>query len=153
MNPSELKTLAQDIVKSASELKDQHTAETNAQVNYACIFAQSQKEFDELVASANQLGQIVHQTPTGPLYQIAPLQTVAGNLKLLKIRLPDETRPELGDADFTVEDYARFKNTYLSEPGFKLIERPQMEMMELMDSMFEVRAYFSHPPLDQQLGI
>jgi len=34
----------------------------------------------------------------------------------------------------------------------EIIEREEMEMIELMDPAFDVRAYFSHPPLDEQLG-
>ncbi len=153
MDPNELKALAQRITKSAKRLKDHHTTEKSAPVNYVCVFSHSQEEFEALSASAHQLGQVVRETATGPLFQISPLKTVAGTLKLLKVRAPDATRPEQGDADFTVADYMQFKKTYLPKPGFKLIERPQMEMIELMDSKFDVRAYFSHPPLDQQLGI
>jgi len=90
----------------------------------------------------------------GPVYHIQPIKTVSGNLKLLKIRKPDSTKPELGDADFTVGNYSEFKKKHLSKTGFKLIpKREDFEMIELVDSKFDVRAYFSHPPLDKQLGI
>lgn len=54
-------------------------------------------------------------------------------------------------ADFTVSDYQAFKNKCISQNHFKLIAREKFEMIELMDSEFNVRAYFSHPPLDKQL--
>jgi hypothetical protein len=41
----------------------------------------------------------------------------------------------------------------LSKEGFKLIEREDFEMIELMDSEFNVRAYFSNPPLDERLKV
>lgn len=122
-------------------------------VNYACIFAQNNKEYDELVAAARQIGKPIKDTPTGSLFHIRPIATIAGTLRLLKIRLPDPTRPERGDADFTVENYAAFKKKYLGQPGFSLIPREGFEMIELVDPAFDVRAYFSHPPLDEQLGI
>ncbi len=153
MKPHELKKLAKEIVKLSNDLKNQHTTERNAQVNYICIFAHNQEEFTVLMAAAKRLGHVIRETPTGSLFQISPLETVAGKLQLLKVRIPDETRPERGDADFTITDYTQFKKKYISQPGFKLIERQQMEMLELMDSKFDVRAYFSHPPLDEQLGI
>jgi hypothetical protein len=71
----------------------------------------------------------------------------------LKIRKPDATRFERGDADFTIIDYPNFKSNYLANPGFKLIERKGFEMIELIDSAFNARAYFSNPTLDQQLGL
>lgn len=153
MNTESLKSLVRKIVEDASRLKDAHTTERNAPVNYAAIFSHNQEECDELLTVARTIGKVVKETPTGPLFQIDPLDTVAGTLQLLKIRKPDPTRLEHGDADFTVSDYLTFKSTFLVKPGFKLIQRPNMEMIELMDPAFDVRAYFSRPPLDQQLGI
>ena len=99
------------------------------------------------------MGKIAMETPTGLLYQIKPLSTVAGDLQLLKIRLPDSTRPELGDADFTISNFADFEKKYLTKSQFKRIQKDTFYMIELMDSRFDVRAYFSNPPLDKQLGI
>jgi hypothetical protein len=153
MNIENLKQFAQEIVKKANDLKNKHTSEKNAPVNYACIFCQNDEQYNSLVALAQEIGKMVEETPTGPLFHIQPLDTVAGKLQLLKIRKPDATRPELGDADFTVSNYPEFKKKYLSQKGFSLIVRKNMEMIELVDPKFNVRAYFSNPPLDKQLGI
>jgi hypothetical protein len=148
-----LKQLVEEIVKKANDLKNKHTSEKNAPVNYACIFAQSKNQYNNLLAVAQKIGSVIKKTPTGPLFHIQPLNTVAGNLRLLKIRKLDTTRPELGDADFTVKNYSEFKKKYLSKTGFKLIPRENFEMIELVDPQFNVRAYFSNPPLNEQLGI
>ncbi len=153
MEQEALKLRIQEIVKQAKILKDKHTSEKDAKVNYACIFSHTKEEFDELVLDSELLGRVIKETPTGPLFHIEPIETVSGHLKLLKIRVPDETRPERGDADFTVENYDEFSKENLSKRGFKLIKRENMEMIELMDEEFGVRAYFSHPPLDEQLGV
>ena len=153
MDTNDLTKLVQNIVKESCELKDKYTDEHAAPVNYACIFSQNQDEFEILIKITNQIGQIIQETPTGPLFNIQPIKTASGNLKLLKIRNPDETRPEHGDADFTVSDYSKFKKIHLPEDGFKLIERSDFEMIELMKSSLNVRAYFSNPPLDKQLDI
>jgi hypothetical protein len=142
-----------NIVLDAQKLKDTHTNEKDALVNYACVFAQSEQEFSQLLEQPKSMGEIIKETPTGPLFKIEPMQTSAGMLKLVKIRKPDPTRPERGDADFTVSDYPAFKQTVLGTDGFKLIERENFEMIELMDPAYDVRAYFSNPPLDKQLGI
>jgi hypothetical protein len=143
-----------DIVRQATKLKDAYTSEESAPVNYACIFAQSQAEYDEFVKSASDIGKIIDNTSSGPLFRIDPLDTVSGKLQLLKVRMPDATRPERGDADFTVSDYPTFKRKYLAKQGFKLIKKENFEMIELMDPYsFNVRAYFSNPPLDKQLNI
>ena len=153
MNIENLKQFAQEIVKKANDLKNKHTSEKNAPVNYACIFCQSDEQYNSLVALAQETGKMVEETPTGLLFHIQPLDTIAGKLRLLKIRKPDTTRPELGDADFTVSNYPEFKKKYLSQKGFSLIVRKNFEMIELVDPKFNVRAYFSNPPLDKQLGI
>jgi hypothetical protein len=153
MNVKNLKQFVQEIVKKASNLKDKHTSEKNASVNYACIFCQNDEQYNSLVALAQEIGKVVEETPTGPLFHIQPLNTIAGKLQLLKIRKPDTTRLELGDADFTVSNYPEFKKKYLSQKDFSLIVRKNFEMIELVDPKFNVRAYFSNPPLDKQLGI
>lgn len=151
MNINELKQFVKEIVKKANDLKNKHTSEEEAPVNYACVFCQSEEQYNNLLKITSTIGKIIKETPTGPLFQIKPLNTVAGELKLLKIRKPDPTRKELGDADFTVSDYFEFKNKYLSRKGFKLIERENFEMIELIDPEFDIRVYFSNPPLDRQL--
>ncbi len=153
MKIEQLKQFVQEIVKEAKELKDKHTDQINAPVNYACIFSQSQEEYEKLQQLTSKFGKVIKETKSGPLFQIEPLETVAGILKILKIRNPDLTKPEKGDADFTVEDYPKFKEEVLNKEGFKLIEREYMEMIELTDKEFNVRVYFSHPPLDKQFKL
>jgi len=153
MKLEELKALVQDIVSKAAELKNIYTDEKQALVNYACIFCHSEEEYNELVSLVGTMGEVIKDTHNGPLFHIEDLGTVSGKLKLLKIRMPDSTRPERGDADFTVSNYKLFKEKSLSQPQFKLIDRGYMEMIELMDPRFDVRVYFSNPPLDLQLKL
>jgi hypothetical protein len=153
MDVTTLKQLIEEIVKKANDLKNKHISEKKAPVNYACIFSQSKEQYNNLLVVVQKIGSVIEETPTGPLFHIQPLDTVAGNLRLLKIRKPNTTRPELGDADFTVTNYAKFKKKCLSQKGFKLIVRENFEMIELVDTHFNVRAYFSNPPLNEQLKI
>ncbi|MBN2095686.1 MAG: hypothetical protein JW727_06555 [Candidatus Aenigmarchaeota archaeon] len=153
MDTADLKALVKSIVVKANTLKNKHTSEKEAFVNYACIFSQSKEKYEELLEAAGKMGKIIKETPTGPLFHIEPLETGSGTLRILKIRAPDLTRPEEGDADFTVSGFSAFQEKYLTRPGFKLIEREKFVMIELMDPTFSVRAYFSNPPLDRQLNI
>lgn len=153
MEVTAFQKLIKGVVSEAQQLKDSHTTEKNANVNYSAIFSHSMNEYEELLEVANKIGRIIDNTPTGPLFIIVPLNTVAGQLKLVKVRKPDEARKERGDADFTVSNYSSFKETYLSKPGFRLIQRPKFEMIELADNSYNVLAYFSNPPLDKQLGV
>lgn len=153
MEGSKLKELIKDIVKQAKDLKDDYTDEKGAVVNYSAVFSHSKEEYDALIGAANRIGRVIDDTPTGPIFLIEPLDTIAGKLRLAKIRKPDETRKERGDADFTVPKYETFKKDCLSKPGFKLIVREKFEMVELKKDGFNVLAYFSNPPQDKLLGI
>ena len=149
----DLKRIVQEVVAESHRLNAAHTSEKEAPVNYACIFAQNKTEYEELAKIARQMGPIVQDTAMGPVFHIAPLSTVAGTLDLLKIRKPDPKRPERGDADFTVTDYDSFKKAYLGKPGFNIIKRPEMEMIELIDPSYNAIAYFSCPTLAAVLKI
>ncbi len=153
MEVVEFKSLVEDVVAKAMKLKDDYTDQKTAKVNYSAIFSHNPGEYAALVEVANEIGKVIDDTPTGPLFHIEALDTCAGQLKLVKVRKPDETRKERGDADFTVSDYDSFKRTYLPRPGFRLITRSKMEMIELTAPGFDVRAYFSNPPLDLQFAI
>ena len=153
MNAEDLKNLVKSIVEEATALKNKHIEYKDTPVNYACVFSQSKEEYEELLEAARKIGKVIKETPTGPLFHIEPLETVSGVLRLLKIRIPDPTRPERGDADFTISNFSEFEKRYLSKSGFKLIKRKNFVMIELMDPDFNVRAYFSNPPLDKQLNI
>src|SRR3989344_8037436 len=143
-----MENLIKNIVKNAEVLKDKYTDQKNIPVNYACIFCQSEEEKNYFLREAYKLGTIIQETEKGPLFKVSPIVTTAGKLQLLKIRNPDSTRPERGDADFTVFDYLSFKSKYLNKPKFSLIKKENFEMIELYEKGNEVRVYFSFPPLD-----
>ncbi|MBA4319749.1 MAG: hypothetical protein C0412_15220 [Flavobacterium sp.] len=143
------------IIPKTLELNQIYITSESTRVNYSAIFCQNETEYEELNREAAQFGDVVEDTPTGPLYKFhKPLQTIAGPLWLLKVRKLDLTRPERGDADFTLQDYNSFKEKYLKDTKhFKLIDRGNFEMIELRDPMFDVISYFSNIPLTVQLGI
>ena len=153
MEAAALEQLVKDIVSMSCALKDKYTDQKDARVNYACVFSHNNEEYEELVRTSHCIGNVIDDTPTGPLFHTKSLETVSGPVKLLKIRKPDKNRPERGNADFTVTQYESFKVICLSKPAFKLIQRPKFEMIELAAKEFDVLAYFSNPPLDEQFGI
>ncbi len=147
-------SIIQSIVRDAERLKDKHTDAKGVPVNYACIFAQSEAEYQQMDTAVGEMGRVVQETKMGNVYLLAePIETVADPLKIVKVRKPAADRPERGDADFTLSDYPAFKRKYLGKPGYQIIERPGMEMMELSDPDFDVLAYFSHPILAEVLKV
>ncbi len=122
------------------------------EIDYICIFSHSQKEHNEFLKKAGEIGKIADETPTGPIFAFKfPPRTIAGNPKLLKVRKPDETRPQRGDVDFNT-NYEEFKEKYLDDKQFTLIKRKDFEMIELRDSAFDVLVYFSSIPLSSSWG-
>lgn len=152
MNQVRLINLVQNIVKEAEILKDIHTDQKRVAVNYACIFSQSENEFEELKNLANQLGPRIKETKTGPIFKVK-IETCAGELNLLKIRAPDENRTEVGDADFTVNNFSKFKEQHQNQKYFSLIQRENFEMLELFIPKLPIRVYFSNPTQKQLLNI
>ena len=146
-----MEELVQNIVKGAEILKDKYTDQKGLPVNYACIFCQSEEEFQYFKTEAYKIGKVVQERSNSLLFRISPIKTTAGNLYLLRIRQPDKSRPERGDADFTVPDYNKFKKMYLKEPGFLRIPRDKAEMIELHKKGENVRVYFSSPLLIKKL--
>ena len=141
------------ILEEATKLKDKHTNGVDAIANYVCVFCQNDEELVHFNAAAARLGPCVLKTGTGNVFHVSKTNPVGSTPKLLKIRKPDETRTERGDADFTVDDYSGFKQRFVNSPGFTLIPLKGAEMIELVDKDFDVRVYFSDPPLDVDLQL
>lgn len=153
MNQENVKNIVKEIVKKACFLKNKYTDQKEAPVSYVAIFCQNEDEYVEFTKVVNPFSTVINETPTGFNYKIAPINTISGPFKILKIRKPDKTRPERGDADFNIFDYEKFKERHLSLEGFKLIKRPNHEMIELMEEGYDVRVYFSNPHVDKLLSI
>lgn len=141
------------IVNRSTELKNKFTNTSSAPVEFACIFCQNEKEYKEFTNSIEKLGKIVERTQSGLTYLLdKPIETIAGSLRLVKIRKPDIQRTERGDADFNTS-YNDFKIKFQGKPGFELIKRLSFEMFRLSNAKFDVMACFSNISKTKSLGI
>lgn len=152
------KTLFQEIIISivndAIKLKNRYTSEVNALIDWVAIFTQSDEEYKDFLKKASSFGEVIRDTESGPIFKLGnPIKTKAGNLFIVKIRKPDKTRPQRGNGDFRIDKYKKFKEKYLSDKHFSLIERKDHQMVELKDSDFDVLVYFSNPPISKVLGL
>lgn len=149
-------TLNEAIQKIATDcltLKDKYVQEKELKVDWVCVFSQNDEEYKNYNTEAQKIGELIETTESGLIYKLTkPIQTVAGNPKILKIRKYDPTKPEMGDIDFTTI-YEEFKNKYLDNNVFTLIKREKFEMIELKDKDFNVRVYFSSIPPSKLRGI
>ncbi len=153
MTQEDLQKIINYIVSQTVKLKDRFTKERNIEIDYICVFSQTDQEYLEFKNLAAEIRDLVWDSPTGPVYnfKIRP-QTLAGRPKLLRIRIPDKTKPERGDTDFNI-NYSEFKKKYFDGKRFTLIVREDFEMLELMDNKYDIRAYFSSTPLSKTLRI
>lgn len=152
MKIGEFNKIIDYIAHKCVELKNKYVEE-EMDIDYVCIFCQNKDEYNEFIKLAKSIGTIVDKTKTGPVFKFNnPPQTVAGNPKLLKIRIPDPTRPQRGDVDFN-SNYENFKKKYLDNSRFKLVKSSDgFEMIELRDENYDVLVYFSIIPLSKTLG-
>jgi hypothetical protein len=142
-----------EIVAESAKLKDKYTDEKDVVVGFGCIFCQSEEEYKEFTEQIECLGKVVENTQSGFTYLLdTAIKTKAGDLRLVKIRKPDEKFKQRGDADFNT-DFKKFKQKYLNNPKFELIKRPAFEMLRLADPEFKVLACFSNELKSKTLGI
>ncbi|MBI2034628.1 MAG: hypothetical protein HYT11_02750 [Candidatus Levybacteria bacterium] len=146
-----IKTI-QHIVSRSTELKNKYTDVSKAPVEFACIFCQSEEEYELFTNAIKPLGKIAEDTKNGFTYFLDnPITTASGPLRFVKIRKPD-FRKERGDADFNT-DYRKFKEKYLNDPKFELVTYENFEMLRLSDYSFDVMACFSNISKSKVLGI
>jgi hypothetical protein len=141
------------IVSHSTELKNRYTDAFTAPIEFACIFCQNEDEYREFTTLIEKLGKSVEETHSGFTYLLKePLKTIAGPLRLVKIRTPDPNHSERGDADFNT-DYKNFKDKYEKSPKFELVKKETFEMLRLSSPKFDVMACFSNIPKSKDLGI
>ena len=142
------------IVEEAPKLVKKNLGNTKISIDWVAIFTQDEKEYRVFLEEALSIGEIIKKNRTGPIFKLnQPFITKFGNLYIIKIRKPDKTRPQRGDADFRITKYKELKNKYLKNKHFLLIKREDFEMIELRDDSFDVLVYFSNPPISKVLGL
>lgn len=148
---SKTRDIVFQIVNKSAALKDKYTDEVDADVEFACIFCQTDEEYEKYSKNVSKIGRIVQCSPSGYTYQLVkPVETKAGQLFFVKIRKPDVARKELGDADFNV-NYHEFKRKHHEHPNFELIKREEFEMLRLSELKGDVMACFSNIPIRKLL--
>jgi len=135
MNRSDVEKIVKYLIDQGLAAIHKRTNEKTPAIDYVAIFSKDENEFQELLAVAETMGKEVDQgtARTGKTYLLdQPLTTPAGVLYLLKIRKPDDTRPQRGAPDFKIQNYAQFKEKYLRSSGsFTLMLKKDYEMIEL----------------------
>lgn len=144
MDRNQFKQLIEYLTAQGVKAIKENTDETEFQIDYVAIFANSDKEFGELLNIIRSLGseKEIGTTKIGSTFLLnEPIQTEAGGVSYVKIRKYDPTRPQRGGPDFRIKNYAEFKKKYLQKSGnFTLMVRKDYEMIELKG--IDVLVYF-----------
>ena len=107
------------------------------------IFSHYPEEFEYLSKLALELGELYNEN-NGPRVTLnEPIKVNNNTITHLRIRKPDNERPQVGCNDFDVKDYTEFKGKYLPihPDNLRLIERPNYEMIEFHHPNYDVLAY------------
>ena len=149
MTKDKLFSIVDYIVKQGVLSITQNPDEQNQKIVLVDIFAKNKQEYDELLVLMNNIGKIVSATKN--IYFLNnSFNTIAGELRSIKVRFPDENKPYRGAPDFEVIKYNSFKKKYLKLSHFNLIVRPDYEMVELVDNNFDVLVYFPNITFNEE---
>jgi len=146
--------IVNEILEESFPLLRREVKDSISSAGFVDIFPHSDEERESLIDSINLVAKMIHPTDRGDIYVLdEPVKTKYGEFWLVKIRIVDPTRTERGAPDFLPKDYSAFKSKYSGKEGFKVIEREDFEMMELMSPGAKVRIYFPNKTVAETLGI
>jgi len=135
MDKKELEKIVIYLIDQGLSALSSCTDEKNATIDYVAIFSRNENEFRDLLQVAETMGKEVDKETarTGKTFLLdKPLNTSASILSLVKIRKPDNTRPQRGAPDFKIQNYQQFKDKYIRSSGkFTLMLKKDYEMIEV----------------------
>lgn len=113
-------------------------------IPYLTVFSHYPKEYEALNKILAQLGK-PEPANNGVAVRLAkPIKLADQYIPKIRIREPDPYRPHVGCNDFKVTDYTKFRNKLFSgnkRDNFRVIPRPEYEMIELFHPDYDVLAY------------
>ena len=110
---------------------------------YLTICAHYLDEFENLKKILLKIGKF--DSEHNGLYVLLndPIKTKFGEILKLRVRQPDPYRFQVGCGDFNIEDYDKFKDSYLEKhsPYLREIVRSDITMLEFWHPDFDTLAY------------
>ncbi len=140
-NKKELTGAVEYVADETSKLAEKIVGKT-LPIKSLTIFSHSQEEFELLSRLLEEMGKPFNFN-NGPRVELfEPIKVGNNSITHLRIRKPDNERPQVGCNDFET-DYNAFKNEFLEKfpENLRLIKRPEYEMIEFFSPEFDVLAY------------
>ncbi len=110
------------------------------------IFSHYQDEYEYVKTLLLTLGEFNNDQHHGIYVNLhVPVHLPHNDLTLIRIRQPDPYRMQVGCNDFHVPDVNLFKKNFLEKNpnNLRIIDRPDLEMIEFFDPDFDVLAYIT----------
>jgi len=149
-----IETIVNYIINQGINAIQRFTSEKDFFIDYVAIFSKDEKEYKNLERIVEEIGIQVQTgtAKTGKTIKLnKPIKTESGILEYIKIRKPDDTRPQRGAPDFQIQNYNKFKEKYLGSNGnFTLMPRKSYEMIEIKG--VDVLVYIPSKTINQRLA-
>jgi len=111
-------------------------------IDTVTVFTHQPEEYEFLERFLKTQGEVSPFSHGATLYVEVDKVALGNKVQLLGARQPDETRPEVGYADFPVPNYEQIKEENLKNEHVSEIESGNgIKLLELMHPEFDVRGY------------
>ena len=137
--------LYERIITEAFEMVKKHVADNDLtwRLDFASIYSQSEEEFEKYTQELQLNGKVSLEKTTGNYYLLTvPLLTSVGIIHNCRVRKNPEGYKERGYIDFETVNHENFVKKYSTKDGFRIMPGDGTPMVELFDSVYDVRAYF-----------
>lgn len=139
------------IEKADQLLQDKQVHQGLGEIDYVTIFPKSEDEYGEFMGKLEKEGRLVRIASTGTVFQLRkPFQTPQGQIPLVRIRIYDPSKIQIGYVDYRIDDYQIFRKKYLLSnivTATHNAEGVEMLMVENKD----VIIYFPESPLGKTI--
>lgn len=111
-------------------------------IDTVCFFAHSQTEYNFLFQTIGARGPLSEFTHGLTTYINVDFAVATQHLKILGVRAPDATRPQVGYADFPVANYAQLLKATADNPYLTEIKSGRgQSLIELRHPDFDILGY------------
>lgn len=156
MTWKDIQEIIQYIVHKGLLALEGSSAQDKSPIDFVSIFSKDDLEFNQLTEAIEPRAKKIKSDTgiTGITYLLSTsIQTEAGELKIVRIRKPDPTRPQRGAPDFRVPDYKSFKEECLNKNSgnYTILMRKGFELVEIKG--INVLVYVPNVPISEELGL
>lgn len=139
--------------KAAKLLQDIQVHQGFGKIDYVAIFPKSEDEYNEFMSNLKKVGDPIRIVPTGTVFQLRkPLVTPQGRIPLVRIRIYDPLKTQMGYIDYQIDNYQTFREKYLSLNTVIITHNAEGVEM-LMAENKDIIIYFPEVPIQLSCSV